>query len=174
MFKRLLCLATDPPEADSTMNPSREILVAAAQSFCDAFSQKQDIPILLSYFSTTHQVFAIEHGESRLAPFLGRKFTELSGVQEYFEIIGSLLSYEKVAFSEFVVDTDRNCVALKGKGRFTWLSTENSWDEIFAYMLSFDDELKVVEYQVWADSGAAYLARLGQLDKVRKPYYVQI
>ncbi len=31
-------------------------------------------------------------------------------------------------------------------------------------MLDFDDEAKVTDYQVWADSGAAFLARKGQLN----------
>lgn len=35
-------------------------------------------------------------------------------------------------------------------------------------MLDFDDEGKVTDYQVWADSGAAYLASKGQLDQSRK------
>lgn len=131
--------------SDFIMSSSRHALAAAAQSFCDAFSQKQKIPIFLSHFSNTHQVSAIEHGETCLAPFLGRRFTGLLGVQEYFKIVGSLLSYGDIAFSEFIVDTDANRVAVKGKGRFTWLSTGNSWDETFAYVLSFDDELKVTE-----------------------------
>lgn len=44
----------------------------------------------------------------------------------------------------------------------------NEWNERFAYMLDFDDEGKVTDYQVWADSGAAYLASKGQLDQSRK------
>lgn len=59
-------------------------------------------------------------------------------------------------------------VSVKGRAKFTWIETSQSWDETFTYSLDFDDELKVTDYQVWADSGAAYLARLGKLDELRK------
>jgi hypothetical protein len=58
-------------------------------------------------------------------------------------------------------------VSVKGRAKFTWIKTRQSWDETFTYTLDFDDEAKVTDYQVWADSGAAYLARLGQLDGSR-------
>lgn len=149
------------------MGPSRAQLIASAQQFCEAFSRKEGITSLLSHFSTTHQASAIEHGEPSLAPFLGRPFSGLSQVQKYFEIIETHLSYDDMTFSEFVVDTEARKVAVKGKGRFTWLSTKESWNETFAYFLDFDEEGKVAEYQVWADSGAAYLARLGKLAETR-------
>lgn len=68
---------------------------------------------------------------------------------------------------EWVVDPVACKVACKGTARFRWTEgpgAGQAWDEQFAYILDFDDECKVTEYQVWADSGAAYLARLGQLD----------
>jgi hypothetical protein len=45
-----------------------------------------------------------------------------------------------------------------------------SWNEIFHYLLDFDDsaEPKITNYQVWADSGAAYLASQGRLAEVRE------
>jgi hypothetical protein len=142
---------------------SRAHLLNSAQRFCDAFSQKKDVDTILSYFSTTHNVSAIEYGTPILAPFLGRPFIGISEVKRYFELIGSLLSYKDVDFSEYVVDLEAMKVSVKGKGTFTWLSTGQSWDEVFTYTLDFDNELKVVQYQVWGDSGAAYLARIGEL-----------
>ena len=71
------------------------------------------------------------------------------------------------------MDTETSRVALKGKGEFTWLGTQKSWEEVFTYTLDFDDELKVVRYQVWADTGSAYLARVGQLDQVREVSFLQ-
>jgi len=59
-------------------------------------------------------------------------------------------------------------VSVKGQAKFTWIETGQSWDETFTYSLDFDDEPKVTDYQVWADSGAAYLARLGKLDELMK------
>ncbi|KAJ3880630.1 hypothetical protein F5051DRAFT_459313 [Lentinula edodes] len=147
---------------------SRSQLLQSATAFCDVFAQKKDLSVILSHFSTTHQVSAVEHGEKALAPFLGRSFEGLDGIRAYFETIAALLSYEDMEFSEFTVDTEARRVACKGKAKFTWNQTKESWDEMFAYLLDFDDSGKITHYQVWADSGAAYLARNGQLDKIRK------
>ncbi len=54
-------------------------------------------------------------------------------------------------------------VAVRGRARFTWTETGLSWDETFAYLLRFDARAKLARYEVWADSGAAYLARRGEL-----------
>lgn len=59
-------------------------------------------------------------------------------------------------------------MSVKGQAKFTWIETCQSWDETFTYSLDFDDELKVTDYQVWADSGAAYLASIGRLDEARE------
>ncbi|KIK65654.1 hypothetical protein GYMLUDRAFT_70745 [Collybiopsis luxurians FD-317 M1] len=137
---------------------SRAQLLASATSFCDAFAQKKNLETILSHFSVTHQVSAVEHGERVLGPFLGRAFRGLDGVRSYFEIIAGLLSYEGMEFSEFAVDVETRRVTCKGKAEFTWNSTGESWNETFAYMLDLDDEGKITDYQVWADTGAAYLA----------------
>ncbi|KAG6901550.1 hypothetical protein C0995_010660 [Termitomyces sp. Mi166 len=145
---------------------SRARLLSSAQHLCDDFANKKHIDILISHFSTTATAF--EHGEPSLAPFLGRSFIGIDGIRRYFKIIASLLSYENMRFSDFLVDVEARKVATKASARFTWLSTGESWDEVFAYMLSFDDENKVTNYEVWADSGAAYLASKGILDDTRR------
>ncbi|KAG2013362.1 hypothetical protein CC2G_010283 [Coprinopsis cinerea AmutBmut pab1-1] len=149
---------------------TRQKLHCAAQTFCNAFATKKDITTILSLFSTTQEISATEHGEPALAPFLGRRFEGVEGIKQYFKMIGSLLTYESVSFSEYVVDPETRKVALKGRGKFKWVETGESWDEIFSYVLDFDEDLKVVQYQVWADTGAAYLARTGELDDVRKGF----
>ncbi len=80
-----------------------------------------------------------------------------------------------MSFVEWVVDTEVNKVCCKGKAKFRWveegskgMENQEWWDESFVYMLDFDMDAKVTDYQVWADSGAAYLARIGQLDEKRK------
>ncbi|THV05385.1 hypothetical protein K435DRAFT_712797 [Dendrothele bispora CBS 962.96] len=148
--------------------PPRSVLLTAAQNFCNVFSEKQDTDTILAHFTTTHSPSATEHGEAFLAPFLGKSHVGLDAIKVYFETISSLLSYETMSFSEFTVDAEVNRVACRGKAKFTWKSTGESWDETFAYMLDFDDEAKITDYQVWADTGAAYLARKGELEKARK------
>ncbi|KAF9569412.1 hypothetical protein CPC08DRAFT_812997 [Agrocybe pediades] len=145
------------------MAPSRKELQNAAQEFCRGFAGGKSVDEFLEYFSTTYEVSAIEYGEPVLAPFLGKQFVGKAGLKEYFELIGSLLSYDNVAFSEYVVDCEALKVSVKGKAKFTWISSKQSWNETFTYTLDFDEEMKVVRYQVWADSGAAYLARRGEL-----------
>ncbi|KIY51949.1 hypothetical protein FISHEDRAFT_36078 [Fistulina hepatica ATCC 64428] len=147
--------------------PSPADLLKAAEEFCTSFASGAPIDDVLSHFSTLHEPSAFEHGEPALAPFLGREFTGRVHVREYFELLAELLSYEKMSFTNFIVDSDVHGVACRGSATFTWKATGQTWDESFAYMLKFDEACKVVDYQVWADSGAAYLARIGKLDEVR-------
>jgi hypothetical protein len=142
---------------------TRNSLYSSAQRLCHDFAEKKDIQTILSHFSRTHQCTAIEHGLPILAPFLGRPFTGLDAIKEYFTLVVDLLSYEDMEFSEYTVDVEASRVCVKGNAKFTWKSTGKSWEESFVYMLDFDDEAKVTDYQVWADSGAAYLASKGEL-----------
>ncbi|KAI1402205.1 hypothetical protein F4819DRAFT_455397 [Hypoxylon fuscum] len=141
----------------------RADLLAAATAFCESFAQQKPPDEILSHFSTASDVLAYEHGLPELAPFLGREFRGREGVQEYFKTISSCLSYEDMRFADYVVDAAENRVAVRGTARFTWTSTGESWDEVFAYALKFDDQRKVTSYEIWADSGAAYLASKGRL-----------
>lgn len=77
--------------------------------------------------------------------------------------MGKYLSYENMRFSNYVVDPQQRKVSVRGEARFVWTSTDQGWDEVFTYVLDFDEELKVSVYEVWADSGAAYLASRGEL-----------
>lgn len=146
---------------------TRDHLLGAAQSLCDDFATQKDVTTLLSHF-TAFEPEAFEHGEPFLAPFLGRKFVGIQGVQSYFELLEKHLTYRSMRFSEYIVDVDEKKVAVKGQAAFTWIITDETWDETFTYSLDFDENLKVKRYQVWADSGAAYLARIGELDQKRK------
>ena len=153
------------------MSLSRPQLLAAAQALCSSFANKAPLETLLSHFSTTFQVSAHEHGLPFLAPFLGRTFPGTTGIADYFTLISQLLTYENMSFSDWTVDAETQRVCTRGKARFTWVSGDGKgqwWDEEFVYMLDFDDEGKVTDYQVWADSGAAYLAKRGELNAKRE------
>lgn len=52
---------------------------------------------------------------------------------------------------------------MRGEAWFRWKDTGQNWEEVFTYALAFDEEAKVLKYEIWADSGAAYLARKGLL-----------
>jgi hypothetical protein len=146
------------------MKPTaRNQLLAAAQSFCNSFAQKASLEVIFSHFSASSDPLIVEHGLPQLASFLGREFRGHDGLHEYFGLLAELLSYENMAFSNYLVDSDQNKVSVRGEARFTWKSTKQSWDEVFTYVLAFDDEYKVKVYEVWADSGAAFLASTGQL-----------
>ncbi|GJJ13186.1 hypothetical protein Clacol_007437 [Clathrus columnatus] len=119
---------------------------------------------LLSHFSMSVKPVIIEHGNPSLAPFLGREFVGLEGVQNYFRLLAQTVSYDNMEFTEYLVDVQEKKVAAKGQAVFTWEETQQTWDETFVYVLHFDIMYRVTRYEVWADSGAAYLARIGQLD----------
>lgn len=142
------------------MSPTRPQLLAAAQAFCDAFATSRPLDDILAHFSydPAHPPEAMEHGLP-LVPFVGRPFVGVIALKQYFTLLAEHLTYENMRFSEYVVDTEAKKVSCKGQARFTWTSTGLGWDETFSYTLDFDDQLKVARYQVWADSGAAYLAR---------------
>lgn len=139
---------------------TRESLLKSAESFCNAFSAKKPIEEALSHFSTTHATSCFEHGLPALAPFLGRTFTNPG---EYLGIIARYLTYENMKFFAYMVDVESHKVNVQGSARFTWIETNESWDEVFTYVLDFDDEAKITDWKVWADSGAAYLAKEGKL-----------
>ena len=146
----------------------RATLLLAAESFCNTFATQKPLDDILSHFSTRYEILAYEHGLKQLAPFLGRDYTGEKGVREYFETLASHLSYDNMEFSTYVVDAAENRVSVRGEAKFTWTSTGQSWNEIFTYVLAFDEDAKVVKYEVWADSGAAYLASKGELEHLEK------
>ncbi|OIW33622.1 transcription elongation factor S-II [Coniochaeta ligniaria NRRL 30616] len=145
------------------MSNRRQQLLEAAQTFCTSFASQKPPEDIFSLFSTSPDVTAKEHGLPQLAPFLGREFKGQDGIREYFSLISSLLTYENMRFSNYIVDEVERKVSVRGEARFMWTSTWQSWDEVFTYMLAFDEDCKVLRYEIWADSGAAYLARRGRL-----------
>lgn len=153
---------------DRTHAPSRETLLTAAISLCTDFSSGCPPEVLLTHFAHEVSPIAIEHGLKSLAPFLGRHFFGRSEIQKYFEVLQKLLTFEKMFFCEYIVDIDTMKVSCKGHATFVWRETDQSWDEVFTYTLDFvregdADEVKVRRYQVWADTGAAWLASRGEL-----------
>ena len=148
------------------MYSTRQSLLAAAQSFCSSFaSQTPPSEILTKHFTTkTDDIIVLEHGLSRLAPFLGREYKGKDGFLEYFQTIGEQLSYKNMSFGNFIVDAEVRKVSVTGRAVFTNNETGQSWNEVFTYVLEFDlEEDRVRKYEIWADSGAAYLASRGEL-----------
>ncbi|KAH8093294.1 hypothetical protein BXZ70DRAFT_874842, partial [Cristinia sonorae] len=147
----------------------RTRLLRAATEFCNSFASQAPIESILAHFSTTHAVSATEHGLPFLAPFLGRPFHRLTGhnsLETYFKLLQKHIKYEDMSFGEWIVDTEAMRVSCVGHAKFIWSEGEGegqSWDEQFVYMLDFDQDNKITDYQVWADSGAAYLASTGKL-----------
>jgi hypothetical protein len=148
------------------MSLERKTLLHSAQSLCNDFASKQPLEKVLDNFSVMNDqdIVCWEHGlQHSSVPFLGTAFQGRGGAKQYFELIASLLSYENMKFTDYFVDVVNSAVSVQGEATFTWLSTGQSWDEIFTYRLRFDMVGKVTRYEVWADSLAAYLAGTGQL-----------
>ena len=148
-----------------TSNP-RQSLSDAAHRFCDDFARKQSIDTLLTHFSNTRPCEVLEHGLSRFAPFLGSPLGGRDGVRHYFDTVAALITYEDMHFSEYVVDPEVRKVSVKGTATFTWIATRESWDETFSYVLDFDEQDKIIRYQIWGDTGALHLASQGRLGEV--------
>jgi hypothetical protein len=144
--------------------PTRGDLLKSAESFCNAFASKKPAEEVLSHFSTTHATSCFEHGLPALAPFLGRTFTKPA---EYLGVIAKYLTYENAKYFAYVIDVETRKVSVQGSAKFTWIETDESWDEIFTYVLDFDDEAKITDWNVWADTGAAYLAQEGKLKDLK-------
>lgn len=139
---------------------TRDQLLSAAHAVCNDFASHKDV---LTHFSTSTTPIAVEHGHSSLAPFLGREFVGLEDVKTYFYILAKTIKYNNMEFVEYIVDDQQRKVVVKGRAEFRWIETQQSWDEMFVYVLQFDDEYKLARYEVWADSGSVYLARTGQM-----------
>ncbi|KAK4106365.1 hypothetical protein N658DRAFT_490983 [Parathielavia hyrcaniae] len=149
----------------SLFHDPRTALLTAATSFCDGFS-RADTPstILTTHFTHNNDAILVhEHGLPKLAPFLGRTFRGADGLLQYLSMIADCLRFENMRFSEYIVDAEARKVSARGEARFTWKSTGQSWDEVFTYVLAFDAGDRVERYEIWADSGAAWLASRGEL-----------
>ena len=165
---------------------TRGDLLEAASRLCAAFATNSSIPTLLSHFTRTPLPTIHEHGHPSFAPFIGRTFTGTDGAIQYFELLQDLLIIQDIQFDAedmWIVDTESMAVSVRGNGRFVWKATGQAWDETFCYRLGLAEEmdegddggingdkgqLKVQEYLVWSDTGAAYLARLGKLKEVQE------
>ena len=143
------------------MTFQRDELLERSTALCEAFATRKSLDDILDHFA--QDVVCFEHGLPQLAPFLGRMFHGLEGARDYFQLIGDLLDFQDMKFSDYMVDVETRQVSVRGEARFIWKSTQNSWDEVFMYRLKFNDDNKISSYKVWADSGAAYLARRGEL-----------
>lgn len=143
----------------------RQQLLSEAQRLCHDFASGKDI---LPHFSTSTRPVVIEYGNPFLTPFLGREFLGLEEIQRYFHILAQSVKYDNMEFVDYIIDVQERKVVVKGRAVFTWIDTEQSWDETFIYVLQFDSVYKLARYEVWADSGAAYLARIGRLHVVQE------
>ncbi|KAJ5692244.1 hypothetical protein N7462_001667 [Penicillium macrosclerotiorum] len=156
----------------------RTTLIEPVQALLSALTNSTShspISTLLATFTTQPTPLVHEHGLPQLAPFLGRSFTGQDGVARYFELLADHLRIESMAFESddlWLVDDASQAIALRGSATFTWKDTGHAWDETFIYRVALAEDvgrgggLRVCEYRVWADTGAAYLARLGRLDEL--------
>jgi len=155
---------------------TRSQLLVSATSLCNAFASNAPLSEILSHFSTTYAVSAQEHGLPLLAPFIGRTFTGITGpksVSTYFQLLQRHINFQDMSFGAWTIDVESRKISCIGKAKFRWVEGPGdgqSWDETFVYHLDFDGEGKVTDYQVWADTGAAYLARTAQLEQRMKEF----
>ncbi|KAI5812487.1 hypothetical protein BZA77DRAFT_324036 [Pyronema omphalodes] len=148
--------------------PSRADVFKAAKALCSDFASGKTSEGLEANFTSSPSVY--EHGNDRLAPYMGRAFTGKEEVRRYFDNIDELLEFNEVEFADqdYVVDAEALKVAVRGRAKITWKGTGQAWDESFMYLLCFaaeDDTIRCNRWEVWADTGSAYLAANGKLEK---------
>ncbi|KAL2263733.1 hypothetical protein VTK26DRAFT_5377 [Humicola hyalothermophila] len=154
-------MSQSPPSSDL-----RQHLLRSATAFCNAMAEQAPRDQILSLFTRDRpSIRVLEHGlPGQEAPFIGRQFRGVEGLDEYMELLlPEYLTYKDMSFDEYLVDGEKRKVTARGSGRFTWKETEQSWSEQIVYILAFDDEHKVTTWEIWADSGALVLAKMGKL-----------
>lgn len=173
---RKVAVATIDNAGDAA-NKQREYLLRSTKKLCRIFASHGTIEEIASCFtsssssssSTDNRIRLLEHGTpSERVPFLGRTFYGLDGIYDYFSLVSETLEYTNMSFSDYSLDENLKIVTVRGTATFTWKATQKSWDEIFIYRIQLDTETgddendnnKIMIYEVWADSGAAYLASL--------------
>ena len=152
---------TSSSSSSNVNHSSREELLRSTEILCDVFANHGTIEEIISCFSTTQsdQIHLFEHGSSDLKlPFVSRSFYGIQGITDYFTIISQTLDYENMSFCDYSIDEKLRVISVRGEAKFIWKSTGKSWNEIFMYRIQLDKEGKILIYEVWADSGAAYLA----------------
>lgn len=152
-------------KATSTM--TRDELLRSTRMLCHAFANPNGtMDQIVECFSSSRpeDIRLFEHGLPDLAPFLGRSFRGVKGIKDYFAVVSEYLSHQNMSFSDYIVDEELKVVSVRGNAKFTWKTTGNCWSEVFLYRIQLDEEGKILIYEVWADSGAAYLAARGALE----------
>ena len=150
----------------SSLNPKQETArtrddwLRSTRALCNAFANHSSIEQIIDCFTSSQQdnILLFEHGLPELAPFVGRAFQGTQGIRDYFGVVSEHLSYKAMSFSDYSVDTELAVVSVRGSAEFTCKSTGKHWNECFIYRIQLDDDGKIVVYEVWADTGAAYLA----------------
>ena len=112
----------------------------------------------LKYYTLEEPVSVHEDAVPQFAPFLGRNFVGIHDVREHFATILSSASYGRMIFKDHIADIRSRQVSVRGQAVFTSEISGQSWNEIFIYVLDFDNEDRVKRYQIWADTGAAFIA----------------
>ncbi|KAL4884819.1 hypothetical protein BJY04DRAFT_170861 [Aspergillus karnatakaensis] len=166
------------------MTHPRDSTIKATSALTTALTSGADLNTLLSTFTVSPAAIAHEHGHPKLATFLGRTFRGHKGVGEYFTLVERQMRIKEMEFNrecDWVVDAEKKTVCLRGRGVWENKLTSEQWVEIFAYRVELAEEewegckdkgeLKVKSYEVWADTGAAFLAEKGKLRNMDTDYW---
>ena len=146
----------------SEQRSKRIELLEATVGFCNAFASGTDPQKIIEQY-LSKKITIIEHGSAKVAPFLGRTFEGYDGFREYVDNVMSYLQLDSMSFDDYIIDVTYAKVAVVGHAHFTAKETGQSWQEVLAYRLLFDEDTKLTRYEIWADSGSLHLARQGKL-----------
>ena len=121
---------------------SEQLLLDAASSFFNDFSQTATPATLLLHFSTT-QPIAIQHAPAlsqngHNSPLLGP-----NAVRSYFDLLATHWTRAPVAVNHTEADLVTNTVTADASITWTWRRSRRRWREDFICVLTYDDSLKI-------------------------------
>lgn len=128
-------------------SPSAAQLTLAAEKLLFDISTNAPASRLLNHFSTTHNV-VLQHSFSTCATPQAYRFTGLTAVRSYFDLLAT--HYERACVGQQIalVSEAGGRVIVDGSTKWTWKRSRREWQEDYRVYVDFDAALKVVSYVV--------------------------
>jgi len=123
----------------------RTPLQSAAESLLADIAAQKAPNVLLSHFSSTHNV-TLQH--DYIHNTVTYSFAGLHAVRSYFDLLSLHWMRDDMRFHDCHVYADKSQVVVKASVQWTWRVSKRSWRENFTCTLDFDERLKVKRFIV--------------------------
>ncbi|KAJ7069322.1 hypothetical protein C8F01DRAFT_1015128 [Mycena amicta] len=134
------------------MGPTQKQLLFAADALFLDLAANASTKIILSHFSSTHEL-TIQHAPASCPHPEGSRLTGLNAVRSYFDLVATHWERADMAVeSQSVLAHPERTVAVRGSVRWIWRLSRHEWVEKFVCLLEYDDNLKVAGMMVQTTS----------------------